>query len=62
MLLTHKETARQLGISPSKLFGLVADKKFPAPIHIGRSARYLDSEVNNWVAARAAERPTTGVQ
>ena len=63
MLLTHKETAKQLGISPSKLYGLVADKKFPAPIHIGRAARYAVSEVATWIADRLAERnPTAGVE
>ncbi|MEO7221564.1 MAG: AlpA family phage regulatory protein [Devosia sp.] len=57
MLLTHKETARQLAISPSKLFALVAAGEFPRPLKVGRSARYVADEVSTWIAARAAERP-----
>lgn len=56
MLLTYKQVSAQLAISTSQLFALVASGQFPRPLKVGRSSRFLDSEVNNWVADRAADR------
>ena len=56
MLLSYKQVATQLGLSVSKVHALVAAGQFPRPLHLGRSARFLESEIINWVQARAAER------
>ena len=57
-LLRHREVATRLGLGASTLFELVRKGEFPRPISVGRSKRYLSTEVEAWLAAKAAERHT----
>ncbi|MEQ4620776.1 AlpA family phage regulatory protein [Providencia vermicola] len=36
-------------------YKLIQDGEFPKPIKLGRSSRWLKSEVENWLQARIAE-------
>jgi predicted DNA-binding transcriptional regulator AlpA len=50
------DVARQLGLSTASLYRLIAVREFPVPIHIGRSARLVGGEVDQWIADRIAKR------
>ncbi|HEX5353213.1 MAG TPA: AlpA family phage regulatory protein [Rhodanobacteraceae bacterium] len=49
------DVARQVGLSTVFLYRLIAAREFPAPIHIGRSARLVGGEVDQWIADRIAQ-------
>jgi len=49
--------AKGINFSKTHLWRLMKDGKFPAPIDLGtRRRHWLVSEVDEWVAAKAAER------
>jgi prophage regulatory protein len=57
VLLKPAEAARRCAIGRSTLFSLVAGGHFPQPVHIGkRTTGFIESEVDAWLEARAAER------
>lgn len=43
-----------------RIYGLIADPtlKFPAPIKIGKSSRWIKAEIDQWIATQAAQRGT----
>lgn len=43
------------GLSDKWFYKLIQDGEFPKPIKLGRSSRWLKSEVENWLQARIAE-------
>ena len=57
-LLRQDETCRRAGIGPTTLYKLIKLKQFPPPIKLPDSAavRWLESEVDAWIAARIAAR------
>jgi prophage regulatory protein len=58
-LLTPRELKTLKGIKFSKVWlrRLSRTGKFPQPIKIGRqTAAYLESEIDDWIRQRAAER------
>lgn len=49
---------RLLGVSDKWIYRLIKDGLFPKPIKLGRSSRWLQSEVEIWLQARIdASRP-----
>ena len=49
---------RLLGVSDKWIYQLIKDGIFPKPIKLGRSSRWLQSEVEAWLQARIdASRP-----
>ncbi|HGU9884004.1 helix-turn-helix transcriptional regulator [Citrobacter freundii] len=49
---------RLLGVSDKWIYRLIKDGLFPKPIKLGRSSRWLPSEVEAWLQARIdASRP-----
>ncbi|EEW1631421.1 AlpA family transcriptional regulator [Escherichia coli] len=49
---------RLLGVSDKWIYRLIKDGIFPKPIKLGRSSRWLQSEVEAWLQARIdASRP-----
>ena len=48
-LLTLRDVEHFTGFRKSSLYSLIADKRFPPPIKIGRSSRWLSSEVQDWI-------------
>lgn len=60
-LLTGEAVDKKASISRSLRHKLIKDGKFPQPISIGaRRIAFLESEVDEWIAARvAASRSNT---
>ena len=48
-LLTLRDVKHFTGFRKSSLYSLIADKRFPRPIKIGRSSRWPSSEISDWV-------------
>ena len=48
-LLTLRDVEHFTGFRKSSLYSLIADKRFPRPIKIGRSSRWPSSEISDWV-------------
>ncbi|WP_425504618.1 helix-turn-helix transcriptional regulator [Pseudoxanthomonas beigongshangi] len=51
--------ARRLGVCRSTIHAWVQTGRFPAPIKVGRSSRWLTSEVNDWVTLQARTRKSS---
>ncbi len=49
-----EEAKRMAGMCTSSLYAAVTQKRFPAPIKIGRSNRWIKSEVQVWQRERVA--------
>lgn len=56
MLLTYRQTAEFLGISENHLIRLNNAGKIPAPIRMGRSIRFSQQELQDWIAAGGPPR------
>ena len=58
-ILRPKEVSQKAGLCLSHIYALSAANKFPKTIRLvpgGRASGFLESEVNQWIAARVAER------
>jgi predicted DNA-binding transcriptional regulator AlpA len=60
-LLTKREVAAKCGVHPESIARLVRVGRFPKPIRLGGDAksnrvRFVESEVNDWLAARMTAR------
>lgn len=58
-LLSIRRVVDQTDCSPSYIYALVDEGKFPAPISpkLGRQNRWSENKVQQWVADRAAGLP-----
>jgi prophage regulatory protein len=54
--LRRKQVLDKTGKSTSGLYEDMARGRFPRPFHDGRAVRWLEHEVDSWLAERAAER------
>lgn len=66
-LLTRIEARERLGgISDDKLYGLIRDGDLPPPIKLGTSSRWLESDLEGFIArlaeARKAPSPPAGIR
>ncbi|MEY0836172.1 helix-turn-helix transcriptional regulator [Providencia alcalifaciens] len=50
-----KFITRLTGLSDKWFYKLIQDDEFPKPIKLGRSSRWLKSEIENWLQARIAD-------
>jgi len=50
--------ARLTGLTDKWFYKLIKDGVFPKPIKLGRSSRWLQSEVEAWLQARIEESRT----
>lgn len=48
--------AERLAISRSAIYAWVKEGRFPAPAKLGKTSRWLTSEVDAWISDRCAER------
>jgi prophage regulatory protein len=56
-MLRKRVVLDRIGVSDTTLWRLVRAGKFPRPARLtGGTVRWLESEVNAWIAARMAER------
>lgn len=51
-----KSISDRLGIGRSTIYAWVKEGQFPPPTKLGKSARWVTSEVNTWISERAIER------
>jgi excisionase family DNA binding protein len=51
LLLTPKQAAEALAISPRKLWGMTASREIPH-VRLGRSVRYVPSDLQNYIDAQ----------
>ena len=42
-----------VGFKTTRIYALIARGEFPCPVKIGRSSRWVESEIHDWIAARA---------
>ena len=57
-VLRLPEVMRRTGLRRSSIYNRIAAQEFPRGFSLGGSARgWLESEVDDWIAARAATRP-----
>lgn len=54
-LINMKFITKLTGLSDKWFYKLIQDGEFPKPIKLGRSSRWLKSEVENWLQARIKE-------
>ncbi|ENU1227026.1 AlpA family transcriptional regulator [Providencia rettgeri] len=50
-----KFITRLTGLTDKWFYKLIQDGEFPKPIKLGRSSRWLKSEVEHWLQTRIAE-------
>jgi prophage regulatory protein len=55
-LLPLAEVLRRVPVSRASIYSLVAKGAFPKPLKVGSRSAWLESEVDQWVDALAAER------
>lgn len=55
-LFTFVILSGYVGMGRSRIYALIDEGDFPPPIKIGRSSRWLKSEIDSWIAAQAAAR------
>ncbi|WP_332406222.1 AlpA family transcriptional regulator [Vibrio metschnikovii] len=56
-LIRLKEVLDMTGLSRAYMYKLMADKKFPKSVSLGfRSVAWLESEIQDWILERVAER------
>ena len=56
-ILRINQVIVRTGLSRSVLYGLVKEGKFPQPLRLAkRSSGWLESEINEWINDRVAER------
>lgn len=50
-LLTIRETAARLSVSPRHVNKLLASGRFPSPVRLGRAVRWRESDISEFIAA-----------
>jgi len=57
-LLRLPEVLGRVGVGRSAWYDLVRAGRAPQPCHLGRSVAWVEHEIDEFVRARIAERPT----
>ncbi len=55
-LLRLKEVQDRVGMSKTTIYDRVRTKSFPAPVHLGTMAAWVESEVDAWILDRINDR------
>jgi len=55
-LFTFVILSGYVGMGRSRIYALIDEGKFPPPIKIGRSSRWLKSEIDSWITEQASAR------
>ena len=55
-LLPIREVQQLCAIGKTAIYAGLLDRSFPVPVKIGRSSRWLQSEIQQFIADRAAAR------
>ena len=61
-LLRLPQVLERVGLKTTRLYQLIGDGKFPAPIKLGdRAIAFLESEVDDWIATQA-QKPRADIR
>ncbi len=55
-LFTFEVLSHYIYMGRSRIYALIDEGDLPPPIKIGRSSRWLKSEIDSWIAKQAAAR------
>lgn len=55
-LLRLKEVQERVGMSKTTIYDRIKANTFPAPVHLGTMAAWVESEVDAWIHDRISER------
>lgn len=55
-LLRLRDVLQRTGVSRSWVYRQVADDSFPRPVKLNRTSAWLESEIEDWIDARIAQR------
>jgi len=61
VLFTFAILAAYVAMGRSRIYALIDEDKFPRPIKIGRSSRWLKSEIDSWIAEQVAARQSAQI-
>ena len=50
----------RVGMHPSTIYAEIKAGRFPRPVKLGRSSRWLESEIDAYIAERVSERDQQG--
>lgn len=53
-LLPLDEVEQRVGFKSSFIYREIKNKAFPAPVKIGVSSRWRESEINSWISSQVA--------
>ena len=53
-LITYAELGGRISLSRVKIWEMVRDGEFPEPVRIGRAVRFVESDVDAWIASRVS--------
>jgi len=56
VLLTLAKVQAKTGMGRTYIYSEGRDGRFPKPVKVGVASRWVESEVDTWIAARIAER------
>jgi prophage regulatory protein len=55
-LLKRTDVERKIGQGRSRIYQMIGEGAFPRPVRIGGAVRWSAREIDEWIAARLAER------
>lgn len=61
VLFTFAILAAYVAMGRSRIYALIDEGKFPRPIKIGRSSRWLKSEIDTWIDEQVAARQSAQI-
>lgn len=56
ILLTRKEVERRVGLGCTSIYAGIAAGTFPKPVKVGKRSLWVETEIDQWIADRIAER------
>lgn len=55
-LLRRAEVLARVGMAKSTLYLRISAGKFPKPVHLGSSVRWVESEIDSWIQHQMEQR------
>ena len=55
-LMPLRDVLASVGMSQASVYRMIAAGEFPKPVKLGTASRWVSSEIEDWIAARVAER------
>ncbi|KAG1332447.1 hypothetical protein G6F61_015030 [Rhizopus arrhizus] len=59
-LLRRAEVLARVGMAKSTLYLRISAGKFPKPVHLGSSVRWVESEIESWLQDQLEQRDQAG--